>query len=209
MIYLSGKCNVPWLARQHHYGCMWTYKMSGTLPSGTWWAADNGCYPAGVYDHAAAMRGLQRQIDAVGTDKLLFIVVPDMPFDADETLRRFGEWRRAFATLDLPLAFVTQDGMGAEDVPWSDIASVFIGGSTEWKTDLDSIDIATEAKRRGKWLHMGRVNSLQRLRSAVAMGCDSVDGTYLKFGPDRNGPRLRAMVEAVLTQQPFWPLVNP
>jgi hypothetical protein len=34
------------------------------------------------------------------------------------------------------------------------------------------------------------VNSLRRLRHAAAIGCHSVDGTYLAYGPDRNLPTL-------------------
>ena len=34
-----------------------------------------------------------------------------------------------------------------------------------------------EAKRRRKWVHMGRVNSERRIRYAASIGCDSIDGT--------------------------------
>jgi len=50
--------------------------------------------------------------------------------------------------------------------------------------------LIAEAKRRGKWAHMGRVNGRSRLLAAVGAGCDSVDGTYLAFGPDTNLPKL-------------------
>jgi hypothetical protein len=36
-----------------------------------------------------------------------------------------------------------------------------------------------DARRRGKWVHMGRVNGLRRLRIALDFGVDSVDGTFL------------------------------
>jgi hypothetical protein len=39
---------------------------------------------------------------------------------------------------------------------------------------------------------VGRVNSRARLRWAATTGVDSVDGTYLRYGPDRNWPHLRA-----------------
>ena len=42
----------------------------------------------------------------------------------------------------------------------------------------------------GRWCHMGRVNSLRRLRLAAQDGYDSVDGTFLAYGPDKNLPRL-------------------
>jgi hypothetical protein len=38
---------------------------------------------------------------------------------------------------------------------------------------------------------MGRVNSLDRLRGAVGIGCDSADGTLLRFGPEVNWPRIK------------------
>lgn len=60
---------------------------------------------------------------------------------------------------------------------------MFIGGSTEWKLSEEAAELGREAKRRGKWLHMGRVNSLTRLRIASHIGCDSVDGSKVAFAP--------------------------
>jgi hypothetical protein len=37
---------------------------------------------------------------------------------------------------------------------------------------------------------MGRVNSRRRLAYAATIGCDSVDGTHLAYGPDRRLPEL-------------------
>ncbi len=39
-------------------------------------------------------------------------------------------------------------------------------------------------------VHCGRVNSLKRLRYAASIGCQSADGTFLAYGPDRNLPVL-------------------
>ena len=57
-----------------------------------------------------------------------------------------------------------------------------------------------EAKAHGKWVHMGRVNSLKRLQYAAAIGCDSADGTYLTFGPAKNLPRLLGWLAEVNNQ---------
>jgi hypothetical protein len=65
-----------------------------------------------------------------------------------------------------------------------------IGGSTSWKLGPAAASLAAQARRLGKWVHMGRVNSLKRLRYAASIGCDSADGTYLAFGPERNLSRL-------------------
>ena len=42
-----------------------------------------------------------------------------------------------------------------------------------------------EATDRGKWVHMGRVNTRQRLRYATHIGCDSADGTGMTRAPDK------------------------
>jgi hypothetical protein len=87
---------------------------------------------------------------------------------------------------------VAQDGLESLPVPWGDFDALFIGGTTGWKLGPHAREIAAEAKRRGKWVHMGRVNSERRCRYAAAIGCDSVDGTKLVFGPDVNLPQVLA-----------------
>jgi hypothetical protein len=52
---------------------------------------------------------------------------------------------------------------------------------------IGGLDLAATS---GRWTHMGRVNTLRRLRFAFFHGYDSVDGTFLAFGPDVNLPRL-------------------
>jgi hypothetical protein len=88
------------------------------------------------------------------------------------------------------VAFVAQDGLESLTVPWDDFDVLFIGGTTEWKLGPQARALVADAKARGKWVHMGRVNSERRYRYAHAIGCDSVDGTYLTFGPDENLPKL-------------------
>ena len=47
---------------------------------------------------------------------------------------------------------------------------------------------------------MGRVNSLRRYRYAQAIGCTSVDGTFLAYGPDVNLPELLSWVSSIQHQ---------
>lgn len=66
---------------------------------------------------------------------------------------------------------------------------------TEWKLGRAAALLTQEAKRRGKPVHMGRVNSRRRLRYAASIGCDTADGTYLLFGPRGvNLPKLLSWV---------------
>lgn len=69
---------------------------------------------------------------------------------------------------------------------------LFVGGSTAWKLGGAARSIIRQAKALGKHVHMGRVNSERRYRYALAIGCDSCDGTYLTFGPDINLPAVLA-----------------
>lgn len=62
----------------------------------------------------------------------------------------------------------------------------------DWKLGPRARSLVHEAKRRGKWVHFGRVNSMKRFEYARAIGCDSADGTYLTAGPDINLPKLLA-----------------
>lgn len=66
---------------------------------------------------------------------------------------------------------------------WREIDAVFVGGTTSWKLSQHAEKVCFEARRRGKWVHMGRVNSLRRMQIAADFGCQSVDGTYLKYKP--------------------------
>ncbi len=81
--------------------------------------------------------------------------------------------------------------------------ALFLGGDTEWKLSDHARAIAGEAKRRGLWVHMGRVNSLRRIEIAVDFGCDSVDGNFLGFGPDANLPQLLHWLETLHGQPRF------
>lgn len=143
------------------------------------WAADNDAFSKWDADRYRAMlvglRGL--------SSRPLFVTAPDVVGDSAETLRRFREWRGELE--GLPVALVGQDGMQVDDVPWPEVAALFLGGTTEWKMGDDAAALAREAKARGLWLHMGRVNSHRRLLYAKALGCDSADGTQLSWFRDR------------------------
>lgn len=93
--------------------------------------------------------------------------------------------------------------MGGEDVPWGQLGALFVGGDTRWKTGHESGALVSEAKRRGLWAHVGRVNSERRLQVAASMGCDSADGTFLKYAPDHNWTRLVRWLDRHDRQHPF------
>ena len=56
------------------------------------------------------------------------------------------------------------------------------------------------AKRAGKWIHVGRVNSERRIRWAASLGADSIDGTGWAVWRDTNLPRGLAATRAATAQ---------
>lgn len=163
---------------------------------GRLWAADNGCFNA-RWDAGKWLTYLRRW--SHDTTRCLFAVVPDVVGNHVETLALWRQWEPTVRQLGYQTAFVVQNGCTATDVPW-DCDAVFIGGDDAYKLSPTVHAIAAEARRRGKWVHMGRVNSLRRLRIAHDMGCDSVDGTFLAFGPDINTPRLASWFHSLSAQ---------
>lgn len=156
------------------------------IPSRDWlrnasvtWAADNDCFQG--LDRAAYLAMLKELARYAGQCR--FVAAPDVVGDATATLLRFKLWLPTLKYYGLPVALVAQDGLERLPIPWDDFDALFIGGSTEWKLSIHAARLAIEAKRRGKWLHVGRVNSNIRLNhSEDFLVADSVDGTgYAKF----------------------------
>lgn len=198
--------------------------------------ADNGFYGLGAkadptpeleLEAVARWAAWVRAEVAPRAGACLFVTVPDVlrwvavdgariPIgDAAGTLARFAELAPVVRELGLPVALVAQDGLelagdylvaGDQAVAWADVDVLFVGGSTDWKLGADARAICVEARRRGIWVHVGRVNSWRRL-DAVRDYCDSADGTYLAFGPDANLPKLVGWLDALdgdLTCPPSW-----
>lgn len=165
------------------------YSMDQLAP----WAADNGCFCAGErfdeFRFLCWLMGLRRWIPTC-----LFAVAPDVLGDALATWRRSRDWLGAIRVLGYPAAFVAQDGWEALAVDWSSFDVLFIGGSTEFK--LASRPLCIEARERGKWVHVGRVNSKRRY-DHFADVADSCDGTFVIYGPRANIPKVTNWVDSI------------
>ena len=136
-------------------------------------AIDNGAFAG--FNEKAFMSLLNREYE--NRNKCRFVCCPDVVADCNKTLELFNEWRLKLS--DWPLAFVAQDGQGVETVPWDHIAALFIGGSTRFKLSAQVEKLIKEAKQRGKWVHVGRVNGPERYKWFESLGADSCDGTGL------------------------------
>lgn len=169
--------------------------------AGRTWAADNGCFNAN-WQADKWLAWLERW--STDQSDCLFAVVPDVVGDHDATVELWPQWMPIVTSMGYSPAFVAQNGCNVGGVPWAEVGAVFIGGDDAYKLSSTAAAIVAEANRRGVWAHMGRVNSLRRMRIADDMGCDSVDGTFIAFGPDVNTARLASWFQAINHQPSLW-----
>jgi hypothetical protein len=168
------------------------------MATGSIWAADSGRYAnPSAYSDEKYLAWLGREIGDPA--KCLFATAPDVVGDHETTVVLSLPMLPKIRALGYRAAFVAQDGWNAETTPWDEFDVLFVGGSTNFKFKGGRKAVSA-ARRRGKATHMGRVNSLGRLRASIGIGCDSADGTFLKFGPDKNWPRLLKWLDATDAQ---------
>lgn len=146
------------------------------------WAADNGCFarPA-TYTNVGYLRWLDAR-----PRNALFAAAPDVVGDWRGTLKRSKPMLLRIRLLGFKAALVLQDGAYTASIPWDELDAVFVGGSTKFKLSPVARGCVRAARERGKWAHMGRVNSWKRIKVAHSFGCQSVDGNILAFGRDVN-----------------------
>lgn len=176
---------------------------------------DNGKYSNAYPGDLGYLRMLEGLSDY--RSRCQFAVAPDVVADHDGTLALSWPMLRPIREVVGRVALCAQNGATPEDMPWDYIDAVFLAGIVEcvpcgwvpaietlpqtncrhcgrqlaeWKVSDMAAAITVEAKLRGKWVHMGRVNSEQRIQRAREMGVDSGDGTYITYGPDINLIRL-------------------
>lgn len=149
-------------------------------------------------------------------DQALFATAPDVVGDWEATLARSLPVLPLIREKGYQAALVAQDGLeyNLDRIPWDAFDVLFLGGGQdekylsptnrvrtkdgrwvgEWKLS-DGAKLLTQlALAKGKKVHMGRVNSLKRLRVAHSWGVTSADGTFLKHGKKEDRPKMLAQV---------------
>lgn len=140
-----------------------------------------------LWDRLAPRRG----------DWLKFVTAPDAvmltangPYgDWPATLWLWRCWRPALLARKLPPAIVAQDGATPSDVPWDEIDALFIGGSTRWKMSQQAALLIRVAAKRGKWVHVGRINSFYRIGHFDQLPVNSFDGGQFSMFPETYIPK--------------------
>jgi hypothetical protein len=143
------------------------------------WAVDNAGFRGFVEQPF-----LSRLAQLRGVAGCKFVVAPDVLKDHEATLAMFKQWGPRLRAEGWPVAFVAQNGCTPSAVPWAGIDALFIGGDTEWKLSSVVDDLLLEAAARHKWRHVGRVNTLRRIRHFFGR-CDSIDGSGFSRFPRR------------------------
>lgn len=139
------------------------------------YALDNGAWGAFVRQRPWEEDRFLRLVDTFG-GRADFVVIPDVVADAPRTLELADVWIRR---LDgIPRYLALQDGMGFSDVlPFvARVAGFFLGGSTAWKL-RSAAEWGGFCSRHGRYLHVGRVNTIKRIRLMRDAGAHSFDGS--------------------------------
>ncbi len=171
-------------SQPHRYGFLLTVGSSRTIPaeySGDI-GVDNGCFSSFREEGFRKLLGHARRYERL----IRFVAAPDVVACGAATLALFDYWRQVIGEQhQLPVALVLQDGMTRQDIPWPLLDAVFVGGSTEWKLSRVAEELIREAQRRGKWVHVGRVNTRYRITRFRELLVDSIDGTGFNIWRNR------------------------
>lgn len=168
-------------------------------------AFDNGMFSAPEkFSLPAYLEWLQSMADYRAG--CLFVTAPDVVGDAIATAILAAPALPKIREVGYLAALVAQDGLEdmRDEIDWGSFDALFIGGSTEWKLSCHARSFAEEARQRGKWVHMGRVNSYTRLRLAKDWGCHSADGTYLRSAPDENFGKMISWLNRLRDEPNFF-----
>lgn len=159
------------------------------------YAIDNGKYADTVANRPWDEQKFLRLLDQAEAAPYppIWVVVPDVLYDRDGTLRSFDKWAPRLSRRGFRLAMACQDGMTPADVPKDVVA--FIGGSDDFKQQVKAFVDA------GHTTHYARLNSFEKLVYAHNVGVTSCDSTgWFRQGAVEHGKET--------TRWRIWPLLK-
>ena len=148
---------------------------------------DNGCFSK--FDKKTWRRLVSEAKGQDLTSQPKFVCSPDIVGDARRTLELFDQFYDEISPL--PVCLVLQDGIGDFNIDWNRVDAVFVGGSDAFKVSNEAFNACKAAKMLGKWVHVGRVNTAQRVSNWMGLA-DSIDGSGIS--------KYDYMLEAVLVE---------
>lgn len=163
--------------------------LTGFALSGQVYGLDNGCFSR--FKKTTWLRLVE---NAKQNEYPKFVCAPDIVGDARRTLELFDQFYDVIKPL--PVALVLQDGIGNFAIDWNRVDAVFVGGSDAFKISSEAINACKVAKMLGKWVHVGRVNTAQRVKNWMGLA-DSIDGS----GISRFDSRLEEVLFEILDEK--------
>jgi hypothetical protein len=149
-------------------------------------AIDNGAWRAYQlkvpFDEAA----FENLVDRLGC-AADFVILPDIVGGGNDSLAFSVSWLPRLRNLK-HLLLPIQNGMNAHDVGMvlrqAPRVGLFLGGTTEYKlAQMYAWGMVAHAWNR--WFHVGRVNSIRRVRLCAEAGADSFDGSSVTIFSDK------------------------
>ena len=147
-------------------------------PAGFRFAIDNGAWPCFKNNLPFDHEGFTELIEIHG-GAADFVVIPDIVAGGMKSFEFSLSWLDRLKHFHRIL-FAVQDGMITDDVgallERVPNMGLFLGGSTEYKLKMMyGWGMVTHALRR--YYHVGRVNSMRRIKLCAEAGANSFDGT--------------------------------
>ena len=139
------------------------------LDNGAWHAYQHGIpWDAHAFTDALKRRGSNAD----------WTVLPDIVTGGHASLTLSLQWMRRVLDACPYALLAVQDGLTSDDVvPFlGERVGIFVGGSTAWK-EATMPQWGTLGRRIGCIVHVGRVNSVRRIRLCAMAGVTSFDGT--------------------------------
>jgi hypothetical protein len=141
------------------------------------YALDNGAWTAHRQGRLFDERAFLGAVELLG-EGAQFVVVPDIVCGGLASLRLSEAWLPRLDGVGRRRLLAVQNGMAPADVRGllSSQVGIFVGGDSAWKeTTLPAWgDLAREI---GCYLHVGRVNTVRRIRLCQLADAQSFDGT--------------------------------
>lgn len=142
------------------------------------YAIDNGAWTAHQKKKPFDSRAFIRVVIALGA-LADWVACPDIVAGGLDSLRLSLKWL-PWVLSHTPYALIpVQDGMVEADLQRDLVAGrvgIFVGGSTQWKLSTMAMWCRLAAENN-VWCHVGRVNSMQRIKHCQMAGATSFDGT--------------------------------
>lgn len=188
-MYLSGR-TAEFFYNPDVFGCIFSYRQTGkqfvALENGCRWMLDNGAF-SGKFVFQQWLKNMDRMMKY--QHNCLGIICPDSVFlnangqfvkgDWERTLENLNRYRDFIVDRGFPVSYVLQDDHPPHLIPYDLFDCLFVGGTTLWKLSYSVESIARVARRNKKYIHVGRVNSVKRMKQCY--WADSYDGNHAKY----------------------------